>query len=139
MPLRFLPNGSVEADTISEAIAWENRKTKIPKPIGRPRRSNPMSTNASPWQRFCADISSRECVLIRKILAILRGRGLLGIELQELARTVGCKPLQASGTVCGIEKKAEKYGLVATDLVVREADKLYRAGKILQENEPPAP
>jgi len=139
MPLRFLPNGSVEADTISEAVAWENRKQKVPRPVGRPRKSMPIPIKGSPWQRFCADISSPECVLIRKILAIVRGRGQSGIELQELAHTVGCKSLQASGTVCGIEKKAEKYGLRSSDLVVRGADKLYRPGKVLQENEPPIP
>ena len=28
MPVRFLSNGVVEVDTLSEAIAWETRKSK---------------------------------------------------------------------------------------------------------------
>jgi hypothetical protein len=139
MPLRFLPNGSVEVDTISEAVAWENRKLKIPKPVGRPRKSKPIPINGSPWQRFCADISGHECVLIRKILAIVRGRGQVGIDLHDLARAVGCKSLQVSGTLCGIEKKGEKYRLKVDDLVIRGAYKLFRPGQLLQENEPPIP
>lgn len=139
MALRFLPNGSVEVDTVSEAVAWENRKVKVARPIGRPRKSKPMPINGSPWQRFCADVSSHECVRIRKILSIVRGRGEIGLDLQELARTVGCTSLQASGTISGIEKKAEKYRLNPKDLVVRGDDKLIRPGRQLQEHEPPVP
>ena len=140
MPIRFLPTGAIEADTIPEAIEWERRKIRAPKPRGKPRKVRPLPTSGSPWERFCNDIRANDCARMRKILTIIRGRGHVGIDLSELTRAVGeTTTLHTSGTIGGISKKGEKFGLTSSDLVVRGPDKLFRPGRILQANEPPSP
>lgn len=89
MPVRFLSNGVVEVDTLSEAIAWETRKSKTLKSVGRPRKLKPNPVDANPWERFCIDIRAGNCTRMRKILGIVRGRGQAGIDLHELSSSVG--------------------------------------------------
>ena len=140
MPIRFFTNGTVEVDSLNEALSWQSRKTKSSKPVGRPRKVKPDPIDGSPWERFCNDIRAIDCTRLRKILAIIKGRGQVGIELHELSRAVGdSKFLKTSGTISGVRLKAEKFGLNVDDLIVRGDDKLFRPGKILQENDPPVP
>ena len=140
MPVRFLSNGVVEVDTLSEAIAWETRKSKTLKSVGRPRKLKPNPVDANPWERFCIDIRAGNCTRMRKILGIVRGRGQAGIDLHELSSSVGdSNALNTSGNISGIRKKGEKYGLNAEDLIVRGPDKLFRPGRMLEANEPPLP
>lgn len=75
MSIRFIGNNIVEVDTISEAISWEHRKGKEAKPRGRPRKFQSNLVDGSPWVRFCSDIGSPDCVRMRKILALVKGRG----------------------------------------------------------------
>lgn len=80
----------------------------------------------------------------RKILCIVFGRGEKGITLEELSIAIGdgggnAGRNKTSGTIAGITKNAKKSRLDVYDVIFKDRDDIYRAGKVLQENKPPEP
>lgn len=140
MPVRFHTNGTIEVDTISEALAWVHRKPRTPKPLGKPKQRKTLTVPANPWEAFCQDISAPESAKIRKILALVKGRGQTGIEASELTHHVGDPTgTHTTGTIAGLHLKSKKAGLNPNDVVIRGEDKRYRPGSLLQTHDPPVP
>lgn len=140
MPYRFLSNGAVETDTFNEALAWERRSPRTAKPRGRPKRRHAITGAENPWEAFCQDVTAPESAKIRKILALIKGRGQTGINVGELQRHVGDPTgTHTTGTIAGMILKAKKAGLASDDVIIRGPDKLYRPGTLLQTHDPPVP
>lgn len=138
MPIRFLSNGTIELDTITEAVLWDRRKQKTTKQKKQPKVAPPI-TSCDPWEGFRADLSSDRCTLMRKLLGLVNGRGQMGIDAHELAKTVDSTPHVVAGTISGLLQKAKRHGLNPPDVVFRGDDKRYRPGSLLKTNEPPIP
>ena len=140
MPIRFFANGTVEVDTLNEALVWEHRKRRSSKPRGRPKQRAVTTVAENPWEAFYQDISAPECAKIRKILALILGRGQTGIGVDELKNHVGDPTgTHTTGSISGMFLKAKKAGLTPADIVVRGEDKRFRPGSLLLTHDPPVP
>jgi hypothetical protein len=94
----------------------------------------------NPLEAFFQDIAAPECSKIRKILALIKGRGQSGIEVNELKNHVGDPTgTHTTGTISGMILKARKAGLASHDIVVRGEDKRFRPGSLLLTHDPPVP
>ena len=140
-----MPSGAVELDTVSEAIEFQRRMNPERPPRRRKRtRAQPLPEAASldgpPWERLCALLARGECVRMRKIIALVKGRADAGITARELATMLRVEsPSVAMGSVAGIARNAKRAGLEPKDIIVFGSDHKYRPGAVLRDNEPPTP
>lgn len=136
MPIRFLSNGVVETDSITEAIAWERRTTPTRK--HKTQRQPFVAYEGTPWERFCRDLSLPDRVAMRKVLALIKGRG-DGIFRSEIAKALNLDNVHVvAGVFAGIARKAIKHGLNPADVIERSGQ-VYLPGPTLRNHDPPVP
>lgn len=152
MPVITLKDGTQVSLTVAELAEYNALLSGAAKPPRKQRRretpsaENSEADNRSPVEKFFSLISGDEekKVRQRKILCLVYGRGEKGITLEELSQAIGdgggnAGRNKTSGTIAGITKNAKKSGLDVHDVIFKDRDDIYRAGKVLKENKPPEP
>ena len=158
MPIRKLPDGTIEADTVAEMLEYEASSPKQasgPKATRLPRTPPPEALLAATrqdrtpppedaWTVFCRELAAPEKLRQRKLLALVKGRGEAGITLAELMKSMGEKdPVMVGRTLGAIKKNANKAKVKPEDVIVprpdQSKDSKYKAGRLLLQKEPPTP
>ncbi len=140
MAFHCLPDGSLVTDTLEEALAFQDARKK-PKQT-KAWHSQPKTTTSPDdlwmgWDGFCRRLQGAPDA--RKILALIKGRGVPGFTIPELSAAVSLSVGVIAGTLSGISKKAKKSGLVPSDVIVRGRGGFLAPGPLLLENTPPTP
>ncbi|MBE7480558.1 MAG: hypothetical protein HS104_11315 [Polyangiaceae bacterium] len=152
MPLITLKDGTQVSLTVTELAEYNALLSSAGKPARKQRRRETLPgqdsepDSRSPVEMFFSFISGDQDKKRRqrKILCIVFGRGEKGITLEELSIAIGdgggnAGRNKTSGTIAGITKNAKKSRLDVYDVIFKDRDDIYRAGKVLQENKPPEP
>jgi hypothetical protein len=155
VPIRRLPNGTIEFDTVEEMIAYDQALQTVQpatgenKPVVRrtPVNSNPVRTpvtsTSDAWNTFCSGLAGRDdhrATRMKTVLTIVKKSGANGASWEDLMDALGDGEItKTSGTVSGMAKSARSSGLNPKDIVVVGEDKRVRPGPLLQRNVPPPP
>ena len=148
MPVRIKDGGlELEFDSVAEALEYRTQVQGRPsKPEKTKRASRPSAAQTdlgSGWTEFVAALSERTdpaAVRMKKMLALVKGRGTSGIAWDELAKAMGAVDLQkVYGTFSGLVKSLKSAGVKPEQVIVAGKDKKLRPGRLLVENEPPTP
>jgi hypothetical protein len=114
-----------------------------PKPGRRTAEPKSSATSATGWDAFVAGLSQRSderAVRMKRMLALVKGRGIAGIDWEELAKSMNIKEVQkVYGTFSGLTKALKGAGLKPDHVIIAGKDKKVRPGRLLLENEPPTP
>ena len=105
MPVHFNTDGKVTADTVDEAIRFEQlrgRPINHKKPVQQRRKKGPRLEG---WAGFLDFLAGPENATARKILALVHG-GSTGLDSRALAAQIEVDVQVVSGTITGIRKKA---------------------------------
>ncbi len=136
-PVKFHPNGIVEVDSAQEAAIFDAlraiERTKAASKFKRP------STTQTGWAGFFDLLQQSPRREGLKILALVKGRGVDGITVDELATQIEANPKVIVGGFAAIARRAGQVGLEFQDILVRGPDLKYRPGPILESNQPPTP
>jgi hypothetical protein len=149
LPVR-LKDGDLELvfDTAAEAAEYRAQITRQSQPE-KPKRGRrtaeprPAANGGTGWEAFVAGLAARSderAVRMKKMLALIKGRGVAGIEWTELAKAMLIKDVQqVYGTFSGLTKALKGAGLKPDHVIIAGKDKKVRPGRLLLENEPPTP
>jgi len=133
-----------EFDTVAEAVQFEAQtQPKGSKQPAAKRKVKPVSGNGGGWPEFCASLAIRKdaaAVRMKKMLALVKGRGADGIGWDELAKAMSVEDVQkVYGTFSGLGKGLRSAGIRPADVITAGKDKKLRPGRLLVEHEPPTP
>lgn len=138
--------GPLTFDTVDELVEYRTKVTRTAGKRQASRRSSdarPGVSSAPGWEGFCSSIAARQDVRakrIRKMMALVKGRGDIGITWAEISKALGDKDESgAYGTFSGLSKNLQGAGINPQDVIVRGSDKRLRPGPLLAANEPPTP
>lgn len=143
MSLRFMPDGAIVVDTVDEALIFERKRAK---PSQKARGGRPKAQKGSEvalegtWERFCTNLHGPAGSRMRKLLALIKGRGEAGMTIHELSEAVGDPTVNVTaGTTACLTKNVRKAGLDPEQVVIRGQDGKFRPGVLLQTQDPPSP
>lgn len=138
MPYRVDVNGCVVCDTAEEALAFQRLAHDL-----RPEVIEPEHCERTPEQAresFTLAVKDRRRSMQRKLLALIHGRGELGITTTELADATGTRDTQVIvRALQNINIVADNVGFPMGEVFVRRPNGRYVAGAWLKANQPPVP
>jgi len=144
MAIRILLDGTIEVDTATEMVAYEQalqagRLTQLQRTLAV--RRTPETSIDGAWDTFHSALVGRNdfrAIRMKTVLGLVRNNGQEGISWKDLSDALGDTNLsKTSGTVSGMAKSARSSGLNPKDVLVVGKDKRVRPGPLLQRNEPP--
>jgi hypothetical protein len=132
MPYRVKPDGSIEVDTLEEAIALSKRLAN------GTSNGSASTTPTANWKTLRPVLGGNQL----KLLAALKAHD-GPLTLAQLRDTVGAKDNMAlSGMISAIVRNARKCGLESKQVLIRKVEMgsdipiiSYRAGPLLKEAE----
>ncbi len=150
MPVRIKDGGlELEFDSVAEALEYRAQVQGRPSKPEKTRRTKrqtvaqPVTDAGSGWTAFVAALSQRTdpaAVRMKKMLALVKGRGAEGIGWDELAKAMAVEDVQkVYGTFSGLTKSLKGAGIRPDQVIVAGKDKKLRPGRLLVEHEPPTP
>lgn len=108
-PIKFHPNGCIEVDTAEEAALFDAlralERAKAATKAGR------VTTALSGWDGFYDLIAKATKREPAKVLALVKGRGGVGISVDDLAKQSGLPVTSIVGAMGSIAKRASQVGL----------------------------
>ncbi|HZS40852.1 MAG TPA: hypothetical protein VFF06_28660 [Polyangia bacterium] len=137
MPVRFRPDGTVEFDTVDEAVAYKGR-VEGQNGVARAERTPPtvsMQERLNIWRRYLEMLGDAQ----RGALRALKGAGSMPVD--ELRTMIGVENNNVlSGVLTSVKRNASKAGLDPETVLVRVYDERqdvvsYSAGSLLREME----
>lgn len=137
-------NRVYEFSTVGEALEFElqaSGSSQRPPAKKAAPRTAPIPANGG-WEGFVAALAARKdeaAVRMRKLLALVKGRGMAGLSWADAARDLGIPEGNAYGTYSGLVKAIKSAGLTPSDVIVAGPDKMLRPARLLIENDPPTP
>jgi hypothetical protein len=135
MAYRIDLSGNVVCDTPEEALAYQRLLA-----AEQPNEPHVARSKDEAGELFYATIKDHRRGLQRKVLALIFGRGDLGITPTELVEmTKSRDTVVMVRAIQNILINAQKVGLDPADVVTRQPNGRYVAGAWLRANEPPAP
>lgn len=131
MGFRLLANGDLLVDTAEELVAYQRL-------IQEDHLALPRGLDG--WTTFCDFVSQPRCMMQRKVLALIWGRGTDGMSVDELVEALDVDGASVvTGTIGSIIKTAKRAGLSSPEILVPLPGQVYRAGRLLLEHTPPTP
>lgn len=137
MPIHFNTNGSVSVDSVEEAIRFEQLRSRTPR-ASKQKYTKRKGPRPPGWEGFLSFLSGPDAATARKILALVQGSA-TGIDRHRLAQLLEVQVQVITGTVTGISKKCTASGIAPNDVITRDADGIYRPGRLLVQHGAPMP
>jgi hypothetical protein len=152
-----LPNGSIVVDSLAAArelqrmiLSETKEHPEVPlvvvqkeaspsEPTVSPLEAPPSGRWDATWKAYYDLLRDPSRSNQRSVLALIKGSGIKGLTVQDLAHQLGEGGNSVGGMVGAISKSSRKVGLPPEQVIVRHPDGRFTAGPLLERFDPPEP
>lgn len=138
MPIHFNKNETITADTVEEAIRFEQLRRLPPRPRTTTKQRTKKKTRTQGWGGFLELLDGLNNANARKILALVQGTS-HGLDSKALATHIQVDAMVVTGTITGIRRKATAVNLNPDEILAKDANGLYQPGRLLAQHGAPIP